>query len=272
MSVSDPSKELSSLMKKLRSAHPDAHLSGDQPSPLDHAEPLLALYVRSFLLWDAPSNKADAAMRKLEHALVDFNELRVCLPDEMVAIIGERYPRAGERAIRMRSALCALYLREHAVTLEPTAKLDKQAAREYLLSLDGTPEFVASRVCLIALGAHAAPVDHRILHRLAEAKVVDKDASPVDAAGRLESLVAPGEMPETYALLQAWADQAEFSVGGIDPPRVSVKKANPPEPMPDAKRRPGAKPPAKPTRSGAKPGSRSSTHDGVPKKRPKAEK
>jgi endonuclease III len=273
VSSSDHSKELASLMKKLRASHPDAQPAFDVPSTLDPAEHVLALFVRSFLHWDAPAAKADAAMRKLEHALVDFNELRVCLPDELVAIIGERYPRAGERALRLRSALTALYSREHSVTLESVARHDHHQARSYLLSLEGTPEYVASRVCLVALSAHAAPIDHRILSRLVEAKVVDKNSSITDAQSRLESAVAQGEMPETYALLQAWADEGEFSVAGVDPPRVSVRPASPPEPAPDSRRRPPApgKPSSKPARSG-KPASKSPGHDGAPKKRTKAEK
>lgn len=269
MSSSDPSKELTSLLKKLRAAHAQAASPTEPSSKLDPAEPLLTTYVRSFLLWDAPSSKADAALKKLEQTLVDFNELRVCLPDELVAIIGERYPRAGERALRLRSALCALYLREHAVTLEPLATLDPAKAREYVLSLDGTPDFVAARVCLVALSHHAAPVDQRILHRLIESKVVDKAASVADAAQVLERLVAPGEMLETYTLLQAWADAGEFSIPGVDPPRVSVRPANPPEPIPQGHRRvPGKSAKVKP-RSSSKPASKPASDA---KKRTKAEK
>ncbi|MBM4114395.1 MAG: hypothetical protein FJ252_00770, partial [Phycisphaerae bacterium] len=56
----------------------------------------VALLISSFLMYDAPSHMAEAAMQKIRSATVDFNEFRVSLVEEMVQIIGVRYPRAEE--------------------------------------------------------------------------------------------------------------------------------------------------------------------------------
>jgi hypothetical protein len=176
----------------------------------DPNEPILGCFVRSFLLWESTTPKAMQAMKRLEAALVDLNELRTCMPDEILRLLGERYPRGAERALRLRTALNVIYSREHRVTLEPLAGLPPREARERLDRIEGVPAFVAARVCLIGLSHHAAPVDSRIHRRLIEARVVGASSSCDDAAVLLEKKTREGELPETYALLQAWADDAAY--------------------------------------------------------------
>lgn len=207
MSTADQSRDLAQVLKQLRTAYPQAACCAECGA-IDPAEPVLDQFVRSFLLWECSASRAAAAMKRIEQTVVDFNELRVCMPGELVRIIGERYPRAEERARRLRSALNAIYAREHRVGLEPLAERSKREAREYLESLDGTPRFVAARVALVNLGGHAAPVDGRILRRLVDHGLVEADATPESAAAQLERRVRAGEMLEAYSLLQAWSDDA----------------------------------------------------------------
>jgi hypothetical protein len=212
VSAGDTSKELASLLKTLRGEYADALAAPQTPCvPFDPAEPLLGCFIKSFMLWESTTTKAMQAIKRIEAALVDFNELRTCMPDEIVRIIGERYPRAGERALRMRTALNIIYSREHRVTLETIVGMDRAQAREHFDRLDGVPGFVASRVCLCGLAHHAAPVDSRIHRRLIEAKVVGPDSTPESAAAVLEKKSRPGELLEIYTLLQAWADDANYT-------------------------------------------------------------
>lgn len=201
-------KELSSLLKQLRAEYPGAIEAAAEPTPIDGAEPLLGHFVRSFLVWECTCAKAATAMGRIEQSVVDFNELRVCMPGELMRVMGERYPRAEERARRLRTALSAIYTREHKVSLERLSEMSKRESREYLETLDGTPRFVAARVALLGLAGHMAPVDGRLLRRLVEKHIVEPDATPETAAALLERKVRAAEMPECYALLQAWSDDA----------------------------------------------------------------
>jgi endonuclease III len=216
VSTGDASKELNALLKRLREQMPqalDASSGGNGaqgPTTLEPQSPLLGHLLRSFLLWESTTSKAQGALKRVEAAVVDFNELRHCMPDELVRLIGERYPRVSERALRLRTALNRIYAKEHAVCLERLTGVSKREAREYLDALDGVPRYVSARVALVCLGAHAAPVDSRIRRRLVEAKVIDAETSVDEAASVLERRVRAGEMPEVYALLQAWADEASF--------------------------------------------------------------
>ncbi len=199
-------KGLAALIKHLRGAYPQVPQAQPEPSPIDAGEPLLGQFVRAFLIWESTCAKATLALKRIEQSVVDFNELRVCMPGELVRVLGERYPRADERARRMRSALNAIYSREHKVTLQRLTDMPKRESRDYLESLDGTPRFVAARVSLLGLAGHMAPVDGRMVRLLAERGILEVDATPEAAAAVLERKVRAPEMPEFYALLQAWSD------------------------------------------------------------------
>jgi hypothetical protein len=229
-------KELAALLKQLRADYPQALDGAIEAAPIDQAEPLLGHFLRSFLIWESTLAKAALAMKRIEQSVVDFNELRVCMPGEMVRVLGERYPRAEERARRLRTALNAIYSREHKVSLERLSEMSKRESREYLETLDGTPRFVAARVSLLGLAGHMAPVDGRMVRRLIERGVVEADSTPEAAAASLERKVRAAEMPECYALLQAWSDEGthEHAEAPRSPAPGAAAKAE------------GRKPPAKP--------------------------
>ena len=212
MSSSETSKELTSLLKSLRSDYAQTLAQPQPPAccSFDPGEPVLGCFLKSFLLWESTTAKAAQAIKRLEATLVDFNELRACMPDEIVRIIGERYPRAAERALRLRTSLNVVFAREHRVTLEHLAALGRKESREHLERIDGVPPFVAARVCLMGLSHHVAPIDSRIHRRLIEAKVVGEDTTPEAAGLLLEKKTRAGELPETYLLLQSWADDAAY--------------------------------------------------------------
>lgn len=193
---------------------------------IEPAEAVLTELLRSLMAWEAPAAKAAAAVKKVESHVVDYNELRVCLADEVVSMIGERYPRAQERCQRLRAMLGDLYSRTHAVTLEHLLAFPKREARAYLDSLDGMVPFVAARVTLLCMGCHAAPVDERLLAALVGAGAMDACSTPESAAGTIERRVRAGELVNVYLRLHAWADD-----GGSPPckPKVSRQPARKPE-------------------------------------------
>jgi hypothetical protein len=206
----DQTPGLSALFEELSSRYSCIHAAAPV-AVIDEAEPVLSELVRSVLAWEAPGGKAAAALKKIESHVVDYNELRVCLPDEMVAMIGERYPRALERAQRLRAMLGELYARSHTVSLEHLTAMNKREARVYLDSLDGMMPFVAARVTLLCMGCHAAPMDERMLAALTAAGAVEPGTTTDAAAGLLERRVRAGELANIYVRLQAWADDG----GGV---------------------------------------------------------
>lgn len=180
---------------------------------LDADQPVLNEFIRSFLVWEAGVGAARAAARRLAARIVDFNDLRVCLPEDLIAILGERYPLAAERAERIRAALSDLCRRTHAVSMEHVADMAKREAKAYIESLEGVPEFVSARVALLSFEAHAMPMDSRTLARLVDAGAMPDDATPDEAAEQIQRRIKAGELLGTYIGLQAWADEQADAEG-----------------------------------------------------------
>lgn len=217
MTTIDHAKSLRSLVRTLKGSY-EADASLAERSALEEL-------VYAFLLWEAPSVKADAAYKRLVHQMVDMNELRVCRWSEVASIIGKTYPLVEERSQRLKASLHELYLREYAVTLDKCAALSKRDARKYLDTLEGMTPFVAARVVLTRLGGHAIPVDERLLGRLVAEEVVEPDFDCAKAEGVLERNIKADDALEMHLLLQAWCDDP-----ASEPKKSRVKKPEAEEP------------------------------------------
>lgn len=230
MTAPDPSKKLHALLKKVRAGVEATPVDPAIESCPEAADRLLWQLVFSFLTWEASTARALQAIKRLHASVVDYNEMRVCLSDELAAIIGDRYPRAVERAARLRSALNDLYKREHAVTLAPVSAMGKREARVYLESLEGAPSFVTARLVLLSLGGHAFPLDDRTFASLAEEGAIPADLDLAGASAWLERQFRAGEATEPYLLLEHWMTDRPL-------PRTPTRKA-PPAPAPEPVHRP----------------------------------
>ena len=84
-------KKLSALLRRLGGGSP----AKDMPP---HADPVATL-VMSMLLWESTTDKALAGYERLVREVVDFNDLRVCMPHETADLLGPRNttPRSSER-------------------------------------------------------------------------------------------------------------------------------------------------------------------------------
>ncbi len=207
MSTSDPAKKLATLLHRLRSRHAGCTLQSLEAPPNPGGDAIVEQLLLAFLAWESCGTRAAASLKRLHSVVVDYNELRVCLPDEIAEACGDRDPRALERGARMKAALNDLYRREHGVTLAPLAALPKRDARLYLESLEGVPSYVAARVLLVSLGGHAFPVDVRIHAALCGAGGLPEGLDPEGAGAWLERHFRAGEAGEAFALVEAWVGE-----------------------------------------------------------------
>lgn len=216
----DPSKKLLALIKKLRGTYGETVTDPGMEGCPEGADRSLWQLVFSFLTWEASTERALVANKRLHSSVVDYNELRVCLNDELVRMVGDRYPRALERVTRLRSTLNDLYRREHIVTLKSLPDMPKREARQLLDSLEGLPPFVSARMLLLSFGGHAFPIDNRI-H---------------------QALLAEGAAPESFDEAAAWLER-QFRVGEAGPAYALIEAWMNDRPLPKAPSRPVARPP-----------------------------
>ena len=213
----ESTKSFSTLMRKLRKK------SAPPPEPQGRGDPIEVL-VKSFLMWDATSTKAAAAYRRIMDEVVDFNDLRVTMPHEIVEWIGPRYPRALERSRRLRAALRHTYKREHAVSLERLCNIGRREVKQYLRSLDGIAPYVADRVTLLCFDAHCIPVDDRLRRALISNGVCDETVDVADLASWLARQVKAADAPMTHYTLQEWSDQVGSSARTRSSSKTTRKK------------------------------------------------
>ncbi len=159
-----------------------------------------------FLAWEHPQSRAAAAYERLRARVVDLNELRVCLTDEIHMMIGDRYPRGRKRASRIRRALRDIHQREFVVTLDRLREVPASDAAAYLLGLDGMLPYVAAFTCLHGLHHQVIPVDARLHGALIEEGIADAQVSPEKISEAITEQIEPEECAETHLRLWAWID------------------------------------------------------------------
>ena len=164
--------------------------------------------IYSFVLWEGGTDLADGAMERLGASFVGANELRVCQPGEIAAVLGVRYPKGMERAERLATALQGIYDRENVLGLDSLRDKSKRDARGYLESLSGVPRFVAARLLLLRLDAHAFPLDARLLSMLRREGVTVAGRGPDEACGRVERAVRAVDARDVYLALEYHIGQA----------------------------------------------------------------
>lgn len=197
---------MSASLEEIRAAiesccDPDRTPLSPVSGSVDSAEcRLVRQMVQSFMLWESSLSRAEKAMGAIAEQLLDVNELRVCLPGELMSIIGPRYPRAEERCLRLRACLNAIFDHEHRTSLSALEQLGKREARSALEGLEGMVAFVAARVVLVELGGHCFPVDSRIAGLLGP--LCEPDESHASLSSKLERAFRAGEIPAIYAAIE----------------------------------------------------------------------
>ncbi len=191
--------KLKAFLKKAKAAAK----AFEAPDPRDPAHQLVV----ALLQYNHTRKAAEDAHAALVGAFVDLHELRVSHPHELVEAIGEDYPDAYERAIRLREALNAVYAREHDVTMKTVATKGKREQRTYLDTLPATPLYAAASVALLSFGVHAFPVDDKLCALLIAEAVMEEDASPDDCESFIIKTLKAGEALEAHVAVQAWADK-----------------------------------------------------------------
>jgi endonuclease III len=184
-----------------------------RPEDPPASDPVTQLVI-GFLQWETTRKQAETAFQKLMSQLVDINELRVTDDLELLKIIGANYSRGEERLARLREALNAIFVREHAVAMESIRDKSKKEQRAYLESLPGMPPYVIAQVMLLSFGGHALPVDEKLVSLLAQEEILSSDTTPAQAESSLLRQVKASEAVHVHMLLQAWADDSKTASKG----------------------------------------------------------
>lgn len=217
--ATNPTK-LASFLKKHHAAG-QAAKAACAPATTD----LVELFVHSYLLWQAPSKDATAALGRLKSSFIDWNDMRVSLVSDLVDVIGGRYWRAWDRMSRMRDALNDVYRREHKVSLERLRPLIKKDAVSYMETLRGMVPFVANRVLLVGIDFHGVPLEEFGLQMLQQAGALPAGTSLAEASGWVTRHVKAEEALAAHWSLVAAVDH----MWETNPPKLPKPSTKPSE-------------------------------------------
>ena len=228
MTHADPAKKFASVVKRLVAA---------APAPVTYSleafgetQALERELLFSFLLWDSNSTLAHAAYRKLVDAFVDLNHLRVAMPEEVAAIIGDRYPKSEHRSARLRAVLQDIFRREHTLSISRLTSIGKREARHYLESLEGMHGFVSGRLLLFNLTSHAVPLDDRLRVMLTEEHAIDPILSISEAQHWVEHQVPADSAHAVAHAFLHWIDSTSLPRHGRETesePKSKAKSTKP---------------------------------------------
>jgi len=177
------------------------------PDP-EQVDPVTRL-VSGFLMWEASSLRADEALRKINDTFVDHNELRACLPGELVEMIGRRYPIAQERCERLIASLNSIYQRQDQLTLDHLNACNENNVKAYLRSLDGMTPYVFGQIALLNFNIPVLPVDRQLREALAEDEIIDQRLNETDLQLWYSEKISPDgcqTVIDAHFLLQGWVE------------------------------------------------------------------
>ena len=150
--------------------------------------------------------KARTTLNRLRSNFVDFNELRVSRPDEIVEILGKNFPQGTDTAEAILAALRELFdLRD---TLDMTDLIEggKREAKVFLEGLENLTPYMIACVLLHSLDAHAFPVNAQMMDMLRGGDVITAKADAGNVQGFLERQLSATTIRKTYILLRKYAD------------------------------------------------------------------
>lgn len=151
-------------------------------------------------------NRGKAALGRLHGNFVDYNELRVARLDEVMEVLGKGFPRSREVAQRVTGVLREIYDTYDCLDLKVLEEMGKREARAELDKMEHTTSYMSSRVMLRSMGAHAFPLDERILDLLRREEVIDPEAEAEDVQSFLERQISASQIRKIYPLLRDAAE------------------------------------------------------------------
>ena len=200
------SSEYAARLKRLCS-----HLQQDAAkSSESERHDVLSELVLGCLTAQMTESKGRMVLGKLRSNFVDYNELRVTRPAEVIELLGKGYGPAREAVEQLILLLRSIYDEQDQLDLEHLKSLGKREAKSFLEQLEGMTPYVLARVMLRGLEGHAIPVHGPLLEMLRGEEVVETSADEATVQGFLERQISAKKARKIYDLLRRHADSGKI--------------------------------------------------------------
>ena len=203
------SAEYAKKLKKLCTAakkNKDATDLVDSSAALEPSA-LLALAILSEF---TTISKAQSALRKLKSNFVDFNEVRVSRPREIILAIGKNYPNAEQVATNLINILNSVFHKHDGLDMAGLNEMGKREAQAVVKDTKGITPYVLSVFLLYHLECHSFPLNDHMMKVLQAEGVVNPDSDFDDVHGFLERQIPAAKGRELFITLRDYCDSCEL--------------------------------------------------------------
>jgi len=143
-----------------------------------------------------------AAFKRFGEHFVDFNDLRVSRPEEIVDMLGQDSEEARKVGAGVVRILTSVFRKYNNVNLGSLRKLGKRQGRVILEKFDGMSRFCVDYCMLTALQGHAIPLTEAMVKYLKDNGLVHPEAQLDEIEGFLTRQVSAANAYEFYVLLR----------------------------------------------------------------------
>ena len=179
---------------------------GKAAPPQPDADPIRVM-LESILEADSSAKQTQKAIAELEREFVDFNELRVSPPKEIVDRVGRDFPRARQKAMEIVTVLNGLYGQTSGLTFGHTEKMTKRDLRRHLAELGLSP-YAAACMMLKLFEAHAVPVDETLVECLEMDGYIHPGSALDDVQAFLERIILQKDAPAAHELFRWYIEKS----------------------------------------------------------------
>ena len=156
---------------------------------------------------------SDRVFRRMQNHFVDFNDLRVSRPEEIVDVLKDDSAQTEQSVRAIKQVLNAIYDKFDRVSMESFVHEGKRQAHKELTEIEGITPFAVSYCFLTALDGHAIPMTKKMLEYLHENKLVHPEATESEIAGFLERQIGASDAYGFYWLLRQEAENPTVLMG-----------------------------------------------------------
>jgi len=188
------SQKVQRLYRSLKRKYPKA-------KKLIYDEPVEAI-IHAIISEKMSETATQSAIKRFADYFVDWNDLRVSRPEEIVEVLGADTSVTRDIALALTSALCAVFDRYNTVSLKALKKIGKRPARQTLEKMNGLSRFVVSYCMLTSLYGHAIPLTKKMIDYLRSKQLIHPDADEQQIEGFLARQISAENASEFYALLR----------------------------------------------------------------------
>ena len=151
---------------------------------------------------------ADAAFKQFTGYFVDWNDMRVSRPEEIIEILSESSELSKVIAVSLITMLRAIFETYNGISLEHLKKMGKRPARKALEKIEGSTCFVVDYCMLTSLYGHAIPLTKKMVEYLRKNELIHPESDEQEVEGFLTKQIRSENAYEFYSLLRQHSERS----------------------------------------------------------------